>query len=338
MIPDTRALVRSVLTRCAVDPPRGFEWFGQWIPIAASTREDQADEIFLRTLTLHLYLHVFCPGEVTARLPTLRASRAGEIRALMTAHSLANPDRDRWDTGWTYVGSSRDSHLVRGQGLDFTASAEGVRPRHGSALRVGCDVEVLVPAERWSLSPGYMLFYGKRLLPPRSAGIRRTRLYLDLDVEDARRVIGMCRRFNEARIPFTLKVAGQPAVYDERCDTVILFVERDDYRRASELLVEEATRAGLRPRPPVPGFTRRLGSGLAVADDPAVPESFGESRCRLLASGILRAHEAGENTLKSKLEEIEAAFLAEGVRLDSTHLEPGSEEYETDPWSHWPAP
>jgi len=338
MTADTRALIRSVLAGCAVDPPRGFEWFGQWIPIPLSAREEQPERTFLRTLALHLYLHVFCPGEASARLPPPLVTGAGEIRALMTAHSLANPDRDRWDTGWTYVRNSRDSYLVHGKGLDFSVSAEGVRPRHGSALCAGCEVEVLVPAERWSLSPGYMLFYGKILLRPRSAGIRRTRLYLDLDVEDARRVIGMCRRFNEARIPFTLKVAGQPAVYDERCDTVILFVERDDYRRASELLVEEATRAGLRPRPPVPAFTRRLGSGLAVADDPAVPESFGESRCRLLASGILRAHEAGENSLKSKIEEIEAAFLAEGVRLDSTHLEPGSEEYETGPWSHWPAP
>ncbi len=335
MIPDARALVRSVLTACAVDPPRGFEWFGQWIPTAASAREGQPGEAFLRALALHLYLHVFCPGEPTARILPIRASGAGEIRALMTAHSLANPDRDRWDAGWRYLGSSRDSDLVHQRGVDFSVSAEGVRPRRGDSLRAGCDVEVLVPAERWSLSPGYMLFYGEKLLPPRSAGTRRTRLYLDLDVEDSRRVIGMCRRFNEARLPFTLKVASQPAVYDDRSDTVILFIEREGYPRASELLVEAAMRAGLTPRPSVPAFTRRLGSGVAVADDPAAPESFGESRCRLLASGILRAHEAGDTSFESRLREVEKVFLAEGVLLDCTHLEPGSKEYEIGPWTHW---
>ena len=180
-----------------------------------------------------------------------------------------------------------------------------------------------------------MLFYGKDPLPPRSAEVRRTRLYLDLDVDGARRVIGLCRRFNEAGLPFTLKVAGLPEAYD-RSDTVILFIGRDDYRRASELLIEEVTRSGLTPRPPVPAFTRRLAPGIAVADDPHVAESFGESRCRLLATGILRAHEAGQDAMESRLREIEKAFHAEGVALDCPHLEPGSAEYEDYPWLHWP--
>jgi hypothetical protein len=180
-----------------------------------------------------------------------------------------------------------------------------------------------------------MLFYGKDLLPPRSAGIRRTRLYLDLDVDGARRVIGLCRRFNEAGLPFTLKVAGLPEAYD-RSDTVILFIGRDDYRRASELLTEEVRRFGLTPRPPVPAFTRRLAPGVAVADDPHVTESFGESRCRLLAIGILRAHETGQSAIESRLWEIEKAFLAEGVALDCPHLEAGSAEYEDYPWLHCP--
>jgi hypothetical protein len=180
-----------------------------------------------------------------------------------------------------------------------------------------------------------MLFHGRELLPPRSAGIRRTRLYLDLDVEGARCVIGMCRRFNEARLPFTLKVAGEPALYEHRSDTVILFVGRDDYRRASEILVEEATRSGLTPRPRIPAFTRRLASGVAVADDPHVAESFGESRCRLLAAGILRAHDAGKATLESRMEQIETEFLAATLSLESAHLETASVEYDPGPWSRW---
>lgn len=334
MIPDTRSLIRSVLAGCHVEPPRGFEWFGRWIPTGGFPPESSLpQDSFSRALALHLYFHVFCPGKVIAELPPARACNAGEVRALLTAHSLANPDRERWDSGWTYMGRSGDSHLVRSREIDFSASEAGIRPKRGDALSVGSDVEVLVPADRWSLSPGFMLFDGERRLRPRSAGIRRTRLYLDLDVENARRVIGLCRRFNEVRLPFTLKVAGHPDAYD-RCDTVILFVERDDYRRASELLVEEATGSGITPRPPVPAFTRRLAPGIAVADDPHVAESFGESRCRLLAAGIVRAQDSG-GTLESRLGEVERTFLAEGVTLDSAHLEPGSAEYETDPWSRW---
>ena len=333
MMPDPSSLVRSVLEGCTVDPPGGFQWFGQWIPTDAFDGGESRGN-FLRTLALHLYLHVFCAGEAAARLPPPRSSSAGEIRALLTAHSLANPDRERWDSGWTYVGKSGDAYLVHRKGLDFSVSEGNVRTPPGEALRAGSEVQVLVPADRWSLSPGYVLIYGERLLRPRSVGIRRTRLYLNLDVPDARRVIGMCRCFNEAELPFTLKVAGHPAAYD-RCDTVILFVERDEYRRASELLVGEATRSALTPRLPVPAFTRRLAPGVAVADDPHAPESFGESRCRLLAEGILRAHEAGDTSFEAQLREVEKAFLTEGVLLETTHLESGSAEYEIGPWSHW---
>lgn len=333
MIGSARELVRSVLAECHVDPPHGFEWFGRRIPVPVSDGEDPGRAL-LRTLAIHLYLHVFCPGAVRPLLPPARESGAGEIRALMTAHSLANPDRDRWDAGWTYVESAPgESHVVRRRGLDFSVSSEGVRPRRGRALRAGREVAVLVPAERWSLSPGFMLFHGERLLHPRSAGTRRTRLYMDLDVDDSRKVIGMCRRFNEARLPFTLKVAAQPALYDDRCDTVVLFVEREDYLQASELLVEEATRAGLAPRAPTPAFTRRLGSGVAVADDPATAESFGELRCRLLAAGILRAEDAPGGSIEARLQAVDEEFLAAGVELDRAHLEPGSEEYDPGPWS-----
>jgi hypothetical protein len=336
MISDARSLVSSVLTACVVDPPGGFQWFGRRIRAAErAAGEEEAHSTFLRTLALHLYLQVFCPGEATARPFPTRASGAGEIRALLAAHSSANPDRDRWDSGWTYVGKSRDSYLVRRQGLDFSVSAKGIRTRPGDALREGCDVQVLVPAERWSRSPGYMLFYGARLLQPRSAGIRRTRLYLHMDAEGARRVIGLCRRFNDARLPFTLKVAGHPDAYD-RCDTVILFVQRDDYRLASEILVEEATGSDLRTREAIPAFTRKLAAGVSVSDDPHAAESFGESRCRLLATAIVRAHEAGARTVESRLREIEGAFLEEGLTLDHPHLEPGSEDYEIGPWAHWP--
>jgi hypothetical protein len=253
----------------------------------------------------------------------------------VTGHSLACPDRDRWDAGWIFVGPSADAYRVRRDGLDFLASADAVRSRLGETLRAGCAVEVLVPTDRWSLSPGFMLIHGKRLLQPRAAGIRRTRLYLHMDIEGAREVIALCERFNQERVPFTLKVAAHPDAFD-RCDTVILFVERDDYPRASAILVEARTRSGLNPRPANPSFASPLAPGVSVADDPSGSESFGESRTRLLAAGILRAHEAGSTTPDARLYEVGQAFREEGLRLDRPHLEPGSTEYETDPWVHWP--
>ncbi|HET9333806.1 MAG TPA: T3SS effector HopA1 family protein [Gemmatimonadota bacterium] len=334
MIPDARSLTREVLTRCVVDPPVGFEWFGRRIDVDGDPADDPR-EAFLRSLALHLYLHVYCQGNAVERLPTARPCGVGEVRALLTAHSFANPERTRWDTGWTFVGSSRDSYLVRREGIDFSVPTDGIRPVRDDTLRAGREVQVLVPADRWSRSPGFMLFDGRDLLPPRSEGDRRTRLYLDMDEEGARWVIGLCGRFNHEGLPFGLKVAGHPAEYD-RCDTVVLFVARDDYPVASRIMVEAAIGAPPRPRPGVPAFTRRLAAGVSVADDPATGESFGESRCRLLAGGILRGHDAGADTIESRMDEVEACFLDEGLTLDRPHLESGSVEYEIGPWALWP--
>jgi len=333
---DAHALVRSVLTHCRVDPPGDFEWFGRRTRVA-ETASGETRGIFLRALSLHLYFHVFCPGTPVARLPSPSTPGAGEIRALLTGHSLACPDRDRWDAGWIFVGPSADAYRVRRDGLDFLASADAVRPRQGETLHAGGDVEVLVPADRWSLSPGFMLIHGQRLLQPRSAGNRRTRLYLHMDMEGAREVIALCERFNQHQVPFTLKVAAHPDAF-ERCDTVILFVERQDYRRASAILVEAAHRSGHRPRPPNPAFASVLAPGVSVADDPPGEESFGASRVRLLAMGILRAWEAGRTSLDARLHEVGKAFREEGRSLERPHLEPGSTEYETEPWARWPHP
>ena len=338
MIADARILLRNVIERCAVDPPREFEWFGRRIAVSGGEGgEDDAWRSFLRTLAIHLYVHVYCPGEVISRQLPPRDFSAAEIRALLRGHSLANPDRDRWDTGWTYVGKTRSAFLVRKDGLDFTVASGGFRPRGNAPLRDGCSVRVLVPSERWFRSPGYMLFYGRRVPRPRAAAIPRTRLYLDLDVAGARQVIGLCRRFNDARLPFTLKVAGHPAAYD-RCDTVILFIERDDYIRASEILTGAAMEFRARLRARIPAFTKGLAPGVGVSDDPPSGESFGESRCRLLAEGIVRAHDSGAGTVESRLRKIEETFLREGISLDRPNLEPGSLEYDPGLWSHWPVP
>jgi hypothetical protein len=79
----------------------------------------------------------------------------------------------------------------------------------------------------------------------------------------------------------------------------------------------------------VPMFTRRIAPGLGLAEDPGTPESFGQHRCRILAEGIIRAHEEKAKSLNDRLRIVESQFASEGIRLSEPHLNPRSGDHYT---------
>ena len=330
---DARALIRDALQACRVDPPRGFVWFGRRFRVAhdGSPDPESARRSFLLALARHLYGTVYCPGGAVPLEAPTAISGVGEVRAFMTALSGANRHPDRWDTGWTIVQRKADQCVVRKWDTDFTVTAGGCRSTGDEPPRAGGPVDVLVPSERWFEYPGYMVFHGRRIPEPRAGTAGLTRLYLNLDHDGARRMIDLCGTLDELPLPYALKVAGRPEGLD-RCDTVILFIGREDYRQASEVLVETGRDLREMLRPGSPAFTRPIAPGVGVADDTGGGESFGESRCRLLAEGIVIAGERGETGVEARLRTIENRFRQAGISLDRPHLNPESTEYETGPW------
>jgi hypothetical protein len=70
----------------------------------------------------------------------------------------------------------------------------------------------------------------------------------------------------------------------------------------------------------VPLFTLRLADGFAFADDTGTRESFGMSRCRLLAQGIWHAHSEGAQQSEERLAAVDGQFRAEGISLERPWL------------------
>ena len=77
-------------------------------------------------------------------------------------------------------------------------------------------------------------------------------------------------------------------------------------------------------KPGVPTFTKPLARGLGLAEDPGQGESFGQNRCRLLAEGLIRAHEQRVRSLDARLQVVLDCYAAAGVRLDRPYLNAGS--------------
>jgi hypothetical protein len=80
-----------------------------------------------------------------------------------------------------------------------------------------------------------------------------------------------------------------------------------------------------------PLFARRMGRGMAVAEDPGNGESFGMQRCRQTAEGLWTAWRAGHHGTRERLAAVRDAFGRAGVSLDAPWLAAGSTaRYEMD--------
>jgi hypothetical protein len=76
-----------------------------------------------------------------------------------------------------------------------------------------------------------------------------------------------------------------------------------------------------------PAFTRPLAHGVSVGEHAAgLGGSFGTSRCRLLAEGIVTAHEHGVTRLADRFDIVARRFVEHGLDVHAPYLAPGSTE------------
>jgi hypothetical protein len=98
---------------------------------------------------------------------------------------------------------------------------------------------------------------------------------------------------------YSLKSPVRPADLG-RVDPLVVYLERGAWEGARRAFVEAAE--AMRPllRSSVPPLTLALAPGLGFAEDPTTRESFGQSRCRALAAGVIAlAAEASPSTERS---------------------------------------
>ena len=72
------------------------------------------------------------------------------------------------------------------------------------------------------------------------------------------------------------------------------------------------------------GSLERLARGLSFAEDPGTQESFGMSRCRLLAEGLFLAFQEGLFRTGERLERVRRHFDNSGASLDRPYLNFGA--------------
>ncbi|TFV87179.1 T3SS effector HopA1 family protein [Blastococcus sp. CT_GayMR16] len=122
-------------------------------------------------------------------------------------------------------------------------------------------------------------------------------------------------------VGFRAELAGDPAACAPS-DTAVVTVARSDASALARVALRVHQRSPFVLAAAVPGFTRQLAPGIALADEPGTGTPFGRHRCRLVAAGIVAAgHGAGPAARRESVLRTLSAACLDPVAL---HLNPGA--------------
>lgn len=317
-----REQASRALRAMAVTSPTSYEWFGhrsrRLPPAVASVLDPGATREYLIKVVEHeLYRSFYTRGRpVPHRLAEPADPRTDP--AFVDALSASNHGRGGWDPGWRVEAVEGRELVVAGYGLRMRARESELRSVNG--MFPGAQVCVRRPSEHRAASPGYYTAFGDAGAVAGRDAVE-VRVYFNLAATGAAPLVAAAtRRLNESQVPFSLKVLDHPARFF-RCDAAVLYLHDGWFGRAREVLLAVVEDCALHLRVQAPAFTKSLTPGVAVAEHlPRVGASFGTTRCRLVAEGVVHAHEAGLRGLQDRLDSVARRFAEGGLDLDAPYL------------------
>ena len=195
-------------------------------------------------------------------------------------------DDDEYDRKAGLVAVSKDSVLR----LFAQPQELSIPQQRHSYLTVGMKVGLRIPNEMRGISPGFYMALSNTPFPRNKKKKEQPVIfYWNLSPNGALIFMRLATTIlNKSKLPFKLKALDNPNGFNNRCDTVILYISQNDYKSILRLLkkIYPSVRSFLREH--IPLFTKRITTGVGLAEEPDNGESFGQYRCRLLADGLIR--------------------------------------------------
>lgn len=273
---------------------------------ATSTHDDPR----VVALQQHLYQHYYAAFDMTAHEP--RAVWQPD-----TAPPLVSGP-------WRVLEQLQDGALMAQRGTLVRRLEPGEYLFDGVPARAGRHSLVTRHRPRWSrqLDPAFHYLFGATESDV-CTDEALVRYYFAPHADQLEALVTRLQHMlDHARLPFMLKYPLEPRALSRR-DAVVLYVgARHAHATHARLatLVREFAR-WLRPVHAL--WTQPLAPGLSFAQDPNGDLSFGESRCRALAQGMLDAAKANDG---DALSHVQASFEAAGIDWSMPHLEQDDED------------
>ena len=333
MQPQLATELLQVLRAVKIFSRGSFSFAGKNISISENQSKDKLDSdartAIVQHLSCELYVNCYCRrfnGVITDSVDD-----AAPDESFIAALSAANSSREHLDRGWRILRKLPTGHyVVEKRGLtrtlfvgEFISHAEPRGP-----AEEGCSISVFCPRESRTTLPGFYYALGETITDEQDDR-ELLRFYWNVQANGVARLMRLLtQRLNRFQLPFRLKVLNSPTAYN-RSDAAVLYLNKEFYRVAAELLVDVHRQVHNELDDHTPLFSKRLIPGLGLAEEPGTGESFGQQRCRVLAEAVLNAYDLNLEDEQERLEEVVKAFEVNGLNINLPHLNPGStEDYE----------
>lgn len=291
--------------------------------------EARADYPVVSYLSRMIYLTYYAGDEIAAGLLV----GGGKVAAALVDHEdyeftesihAANTGSGYRVPGWQVRGRHGDGWLVGKDGITLVASGGDLV--HEGPVELGGEVTVVLPSCRRYAVLGWYVAVSDQGPPHRLDGTPMVRIYFTLaGPEAAPRVMRVVTEvLNRRQIPFDFKVVNHPLAWARR-DAGVLYLREADWLEHGNVAAEIH---GLLPgalRDDRPCFVKALLPGMSFAVEPELRGqrvSFGESRCNLVAEGLVAAHARGVTDLDGRVEVVAERFRQEGLSIERPYEAP----------------
>jgi hypothetical protein len=322
-----REQLERALRAVAVTSPTSYAWFGspsRPLPrdVTAALARSTVRDYLIERLQRELYRSFYSQGRPVPMSPD-RVVPTLPDHAFVEDLSRANTGAGAWESGWHVETVERGTALVARDGLSIRARVSDCRALRGPAA-AGDPVSLRRPKELGVGSPGFYTALGDAE-PARSSDEVEVRVYFHVTAAGAAPLVAVCTRLlNDAGVPFDLKVVNHPTGFS-RCDAAVLYLEDGGFARVHSALGTIASACAPHLRSDPPAFAKPLARGVAVGEHhPSLGASFGAGRCRLLAEGIVAAHERGRVRLEERMDAVARRFAEHGLDVEVPYLAPRS--------------
>ena len=311
------AYLQTVVDAVAIRDKLSFEFAGQ--PITVPANQTLAEQLMLT-----LYQQAFARRFYGTAVEIVDC---GAAPAFVARLSAANTSQATTEAGWAPFGSNEREEQFTSQGrLQRTAPLTRSPLLWQTADAPRAVLPVQHEARDWM--PQFYFAFGEHL--PNQADDRdNLRIYFHCTADAAVLLMRwLTSTLNGYQIPFRMKCLNHPRLFD-RVDALVLFFEKRYYQCIVRLLgqLPDEVPGGLQEG--VPLFSKRLGQGVGLAEDPGNGESFGQSRTRMLAEALVAAWRNGNAAMNA----IQDHFASQGIELQTAYLNGGScDWYSLPPW------
>jgi HopA1 effector protein family len=318
---------KAAILATAILSPTSYSWLDREsapIPprIKRAMTARTARNYLLHQLQSQLYGDFYVRGGASPRVWDDHGGAADAI-AFAEGLSAANTGTGCHEGGWEVLAVAQREVVVRRDGITLWVEPEECLAPVSGCIEPGVSLRLRLPKELPHISPGYYMALGDHGDTPRAVH-RLVRLYWNLRADGAETFVRSATRLlNGAGLFFRLKALNDPGSYT-RCDAAVIYMRRDDYLAAVDTLGRIHFEVARHLKPGTPVFTKPIAAGLGLAEDPGQAESFGQHRCRILAEGIIHAHEQRVRSIDARLKLVTECFAAEGIALSQAYLSPNS--------------